>query len=102
LEGGIDGHFLAGSLAEGLCPLELARVALHLELFVAVLASTVLQDTACSIAVLSLDSSTYVLVTLAPTEPENSGIVADKGYALAWVGRPTAEVAGFDPVTATY
>jgi hypothetical protein len=74
LEGGIDGHFLAGSLAEGLCPLQLARVALHLE----------------------------VLVALAPTEPENSGIVADKSYAFAWVGGPTAEVAGFDPVTATY
>lgn len=41
---------------------------------------------------------TYVLVAFAPAKSENSGIVADEGYALARVGRPTAEVACFDPV----
>lgn len=42
-------------------------------------------------------SETYVLVALAPAEPEGLCIVADKGDALAGVGRAATEVARFDP-----
>lgn len=40
-------------------------------------------------------------MALAPAKPENPSIITDKGYALAWVGGPTAEVARFDPVRAS-
>ena len=42
-------------------------------------------------------SETYVLVALAPAEPEDLCIVANKGDALAGVGRAATEVARFDP-----
>ena len=35
LEGGVDGHFLAGGLTVGFSPFQLARVTLHLEVAVA-------------------------------------------------------------------
>lgn len=35
LQGRVDRHLLAGGLAERLCPRQLARVALHLEVLVA-------------------------------------------------------------------
>ena len=35
LEGRVDSHLLAGGLAERLCPRQLTRVALHLEVLVA-------------------------------------------------------------------
>jgi len=64
-----DGHFLAGSLAEGLGPANLTRVPLHLK----------------------------VLVTLAPAETELLSVVAHKGSPVARVAGRRAEVALFNP-----
>lgn len=68
LEGRVDGHLLAGGLAEGLCPGELAGVSLHLE----------------------------VLVALGAAKAKLFCIVANECDALAWVGGPATEVASLD------
>jgi hypothetical protein len=55
-EGGVDGHFLAVGPAEGFCPGEFARVALHFE----------------------------VLVAFGFAEAEGFGVVADWGFAVSF------------------
>lgn len=78
-----DCHFLASCFAEGLCPSNLARIALH-------------PAESLEICQTEIQASLEIFVALGRAKAEDFGVVPDESGAMAWINTGRAEVAFFN------